>query len=163
MSIIWIPSVWMNKNFFMCHFSASERCFESPTPSSLHHSYETLNTLYDTSSMGNDTNIDTCSITGNGSQKMPHRPAPPVPSAKMNGSNFAAQNMSSHCGDDDIQKFDSVSNKKKSRYIRVIWITERGPGTSTKSKGTNLHSTIVPNDIILRLYFQNLTNPHIRP
>ena len=100
--------------FFFFNFSASERCFDSPTPSSLHHSYETLNTLYDTSSMGNDTNGDTCSLGGNGSQKLPHRPAPPVPSAKTNGSNYPAQNMSSHSGD-DIQKFDSISNKKKSR------------------------------------------------
>jgi hypothetical protein len=82
--------------------------------------------------MGNDINEDG-SMTGNGSQKLPHRPAPPVPSSKMNGTNFPAQNMSSHSGD-DIQKFDSVSNKKKSRYAL---------DKNTKANLLQFHSTTV--------------------
>jgi hypothetical protein len=45
--------------------------------------------------------------------KMPHRPAPPVPSAKHN--NSGGKNIATQSGEDEIQKFDSVENKKKSR------------------------------------------------
>ncbi len=48
--------------------------------------------------------------------KMPHRPAPPVPSAKHN--NSGGKNIATQSGEDEIQKFDSVENKKKSRWWR---------------------------------------------
>ncbi len=63
---------------------------DSPTPSSLHHSYETLNMYEETGFAGN----------GGGAPKTPHRPAPPVPSAKNKNSSFGGKTMTTQSGDD---------------------------------------------------------------
>jgi len=60
-----------------------------------------------------DTN-DTLGGGGGGAPaKMPHRPAPPVPSAKHNNSD--GKHIATQSGEDEIQKFDTIENKKKSR------------------------------------------------
>ena len=50
----------------------------------------------------------------NGPPKTPHRPAPPVPSAKTKNSNFGAK-MTSAQNEDDIQSFEAAANKKKTK------------------------------------------------
>ena len=82
-------------------FRASERNFDSPTPSSLHHSYETLNMYEETG------------FAGNAPPKTPHRPAPPVPPAKTKTSNFGANTMAA--SGDEIEKYDTYAGKKKTK------------------------------------------------
>ncbi len=61
-------------------------------------------------------NVDNNDPSNVVSHKAPHRPAPPVPSSKVK---LSTQNSISTQSGEEIQKFDSVANKKKSRYNTV--------------------------------------------